>query len=66
MSSDQNSWPGSAMICPSNWMASAGDLASGTILEFDDTRTKPLCVMGHVAHRCFARWRAANQRWAAS
>ena len=54
-SSVQNSWPGKATIRAKSWIASMGERASGTILEFEDTRTKPLWVMGQVAHRCLVR-----------
>ena len=65
-SSAQNSWPGKATMRPNSWMASMGDRACGTTLEFEDTRTKPLCVMGQVAHPSFASWREANHRCALS
>ncbi len=35
---------------PKSWLASIGVRASGTTLELEDTRTKPLLVMGQV-HR---------------
>ena len=65
-SSAQNSWPGSATILPSSWIASMGERACGTSLALEDTLAKPLCVTGHVAHHCLARCRLANQTCAAS